>query len=360
LSISVSQKDEIIATDKQKISTLSAEVESLRSEVKKLKEERDVSLVAAAGVTAGAAVLEHTKTTLEAEITKWKETASLSETSLKKSQSESAAAIERARVAEEQAATTRIKITSITRELEVEKSARSSFEAERKTLRATIDELKFSITTSETKIGQLKQELGSLFEATSKEQVAKAQLTKSNEEFAVWIASLQEKISQATSRISELETIRNELTGKLDVALGESFGNSGQVVHHDHTCLHGYHSEAANDEDTFYLSEGEIIVRVEGRAATRVEALQFFTNFGRASKVFGGSGGLPFSWTADELEYFTGGTCDQIGEAQYFSQDIVADHSEHTFVSHSEHTVVDDGRDVVGEYTHTTREIVVG
>ncbi|KAK4175065.1 Jacalin-like lectin domain-containing protein [Triangularia setosa] len=50
-------------------------------------------------------------------------------------------------------------------------------------------------------------------------------------------------------------------------------------------------------EGIFTLNNNERIIRVEGRAGSRIDRLQFFTDQNRFSPIYGGNGGSPFVWT---------------------------------------------------------------
>ncbi|KAG8992565.1 hypothetical protein FRB90_000966 [Tulasnella sp. 427] len=54
-------------------------------------------------------------------------------------------------------------------------------------------------------------------------------------------------------------------------------------------------TDAESRESIFRLAEGEFIVEVKGRDGTGLYALQFITNTGRTSIVYGGNGGTAFS-----------------------------------------------------------------
>jgi hypothetical protein len=56
------------------------------------------------------------------------------------------------------------------------------------------------------------------------------------------------------------------------------------------------------------LGPDEDINRIEGRSGSRIDRLQFFTNKGRSSPLYGGNGGNPFVLYADGkvLKYFEG------------------------------------------------------
>ncbi|GJJ16175.1 hypothetical protein Clacol_010455 [Clathrus columnatus] len=53
----------------------------------------------------------------------------------------------------------------------------------------------------------------------------------------------------------------------------------------------------------FELNSDEYIVKIRGRSGEYIEQLQFLTNKGRVSSIYGGSGGKPFVWTVDEKRY---------------------------------------------------------
>ena len=48
-------------------------------------------------------------------------------------------------------------------------------------------------------------------------------------------------------------------------------------------------------EDTFLLDTNEWMTEVRGRSGSQLDQVQFFTNLGRVSPVYGGNGGNPFS-----------------------------------------------------------------
>lgn len=48
------------------------------------------------------------------------------------------------------------------------------------------------------------------------------------------------------------------------------------------------------DNAPFILGEGEFVVKVRGRCGDSLDAIQFVTNTGRASPMYGGNGGKPF------------------------------------------------------------------
>lgn len=78
------------------------------------------------------------------------------------------------------------------------------------------------------------------------------------------------------------------------------------------------HGGKGGSESVFYLAPGECIVKIEGRSSSFINRIQFFTNLGehgrfsvfisfeinqlgpgRASPMYGGDGGSPFTWHAD-------------------------------------------------------------
>jgi hypothetical protein len=88
-------------------------------------------------------------------------------------------------------------------------------------------------------------------------------------------------------------------------------------------------------EQEWEVPEDEQIVRVEGRAGARIDRLQFFTDKGTASPVFGGKGGKPFAFPQGGNGGFLrtisgrgGRKIDQITlqfSAPYFIKDIIFD-----------------------------------
>ncbi len=88
-------------------------------------------------------------------------------------------------------------------------------------------------------------------------------------------------------------------------------------------------------EQEWEVPEDEQIVRVEGRAGERIDRLQFFTDKGTASPVFGGKGGKPFVFPQEGNGGFlrtisgrSGRKIDQITlqfGAPYFIKDIIFD-----------------------------------
>ncbi|GJJ16169.1 hypothetical protein Clacol_010449 [Clathrus columnatus] len=65
--------------------------------------------------------------------------------------------------------------------------------------------------------------------------------------------------------------------------LGNKHGNSGEAPLY-----------------VFELNMDEYIMKIRGRSGEYIEQLQFFTNKGRVSSIYGGSGGKPFIWTVDK------------------------------------------------------------
>jgi len=56
--------------------------------------------------------------------------------------------------------------------------------------------------------------------------------------------------------------------------------------------------EGGSQKDPFVLEEDESIVTIRGRGGNSLDAIQFETNRGRKSQMYGGQGGEPFSMTA--------------------------------------------------------------
>lgn len=54
---------------------------------------------------------------------------------------------------------------------------------------------------------------------------------------------------------------------------------------------------------TFFLDTDEKIVKINGRGSKYIDQLQFFTDIGRSSPVYGGSGGNSFSWSPPQDYY---------------------------------------------------------
>ncbi|KAI5988743.1 hypothetical protein EDD15DRAFT_2462463 [Pisolithus albus] len=69
-------------------------------------------------------------------------------------------------------------------------------------------------------------------------------------------------------------------------------------------------------EDFFSLDPDEYITRIEGRSGQKLDAVQFFTNTGRSSRRYGGSGGNAFTWTGDRLLHFNGRAGDSVDALQ--------------------------------------------
>lgn len=60
-----------------------------------------------------------------------------------------------------------------------------------------------------------------------------------------------------------------------------------------------------HERPVFRLSHGEHITKLRGRQGDHLDAVQFVTSFGRASAMYGGSGGQPFEIDAPEgAEFF--------------------------------------------------------
>ncbi len=62
------------------------------------------------------------------------------------------------------------------------------------------------------------------------------------------------------------------------------------------------------------LDEGETIEIVEGRHASRIDAIEFITNKGRVFGPYGGSGGSPFvsAKPGCKLSYFSGNAASRL------------------------------------------------
>jgi len=71
-------------------------------------------------------------------------------------------------------------------------------------------------------------------------------------------------------------------------------------------------------EYTFELNEGEHIVDIHGRTGSRVDELQFFTNEGRESPKYGGTGGTAFQVSGDggRLYYIQGRSAKNVDNIQ--------------------------------------------
>jgi len=64
-----------------------------------------------------------------------------------------------------------------------------------------------------------------------------------------------------------------------------------------------WHGGDGGTLSTFALEGDELIIRVEGHAGYRIDRLQFFTDKGRKSPVYGGNGGKAFKYGGDKGEY---------------------------------------------------------
>ncbi|GJJ16189.1 hypothetical protein Clacol_010469 [Clathrus columnatus] len=86
---------------------------------------------------------------------------------------------------------------------------------------------------------------------------------------------------------THIHSIQCEYQGpERKMLLGNKHGNSGEAPLY-----------------VFELNMDEYIVKIRGSSRGHIEQLQFFTNKGRASSIYGGSGGDPFVWTVDQDRY---------------------------------------------------------
>lgn len=76
------------------------------------------------------------------------------------------------------------------------------------------------------------------------------------------------------------------------------------------------HGGGGGSLKSFTLEPGEFITRIDGRAGSRVDQLEFHTNKGRVHGPFGKSGGQPFTITNVQVGGFfgrSGNALDSIG-----------------------------------------------
>jgi hypothetical protein len=93
---------------------------------------------------------------------------------------------------------------------------------------------------------------------------------------------------------------------QIDVHHGNNI--DGILLHYGASGVGNQHGGTGGQLSTFRVPPGEVIIRVEGRAGTAVDCLQFITDKGTESPRFGGNGGAPFKAEAggNELRTISG------------------------------------------------------
>ena len=91
-------------------------------------------------------------------------------------------------------------------------------------------------------------------------------------------------LNAAGNIIGKVVAVRVRHGDRIDSINASYDGQSGSTAH----------GGGGGTEDTFSLDSNEWITEVHGRSGDGVDQLQFYTNLGRVSPVYGGNGGNPF------------------------------------------------------------------